>query len=266
MKKMDKKSKVLTAVIVMAAAIGVMGGCNVKVTHETSTTEAPATQEEAQVADTMKEIVDDAAAESGEEVVEEMVGDGPIEDYPSNSFEERVGKTSFASYDEIIGLLEGDEAYALVKVKGYDGDVLLVSDFAYDDQLGHMAAVECTPYTVKSNGQVTADSLLISGGTANPVALSEDGYFYVATHMSVEKSCYGENGTDDAGIMIMSYVAADELNDNGDAVSVSGFTRTNNSVVDDDSVYLEGSETELFRELFDEYMQVEPVNFTVVSK
>lgn len=186
--------------------------------------------------------------------------------YPSNDFEDRVGKTSFESYDEIIGLLEGDEAYALVDVKGYDGKVLLVADNTYDDLLGHIATTECTPYTVKSNGECTADSLLFTGGTATPVSLSKDGVFYTATHTSVEKSCYGENGTDDVAIIMMAYVYADELDDNGNAKSVSGFTRTKNSVIEDDSVFLEGNETEIFTKLVKEYEKTEPISFTKVSK
>ena len=196
----------------------------------------------------------------------EPTGDAGMEVYPSNEFENRVGKTSFSSYDEIIGLLEGDEAYALVNVKGYDGEVLLVTEYTYDDLLGHIATTECTPYTMKSSGEVTADSLILSGGTANPVALDKDGVFFAVSHTSVEKSCYGDNGTDNKAIMIMASVYAIEFDDNGMPKTVSGFTRTKNSVVDDDSVFLEGNEVDLLDKLFAEYEKTEPISFTKVSK
>ena len=199
----------------------------------------------------------------GEAEVEGDMGEG---DYPSNNFEDRVGKTSFSSYDEIIGLLEGDEAYALVNVKGYDGKVLLVAAYTYDDLLGHIATTECTPYTVKSNGTCTADSVLFSGGTATPVAIDDQGAFFTATHTSVEKSCYGENGTDNASIMVLAYVSTEELDDNGDPKSVSGFTRTKNSLVDDDSVFLNGDEIDVYKKLFAEYEKAEPISFTRVNK
>lgn len=186
-------------------------------------------------------------------------------DYPSNSFEERVGRTSFESYDEIIGLLEGDEAYALVNIKGYDGEVLLVTDYTYDDLLGHIATTECTPYTIKSDGRCTADSILYSGGTATPITIDSQGVVFSVTHLSVEKSCYGENGTEDVGIMIMASVYADELDDKGNPKSVSGFVRTKNSVIDDDSKFLEGDEVELFTELYEEYEKTEPVSFTRIN-
>lgn len=198
----------------------------------------------------------------------EFVPDPEItEDYPSNALEERVGKTSFDSYDEIIGLLQGDEAYALVNIKGYDGQVLLVAENVYDDLLGHMATTECTPYTMKSNGQCTADSMLYSGGTADPVSIDSEGVVYTATHTSIEKNCYGENGTDNASLMVLAYVYADELDDNGDPKTVGGFTRTKNSVVDDDSVFLEGSEVDVYKQLFADYAaKTEPINFTKAAK
>ena len=197
---------------------------------------------------------------------EEPVGDEGAGDYPSNAFEERVGKTSFDSYDEIIGLLEGDEAYALVDIKGYDEKVLLVAESVYDDLLGHMATTEATPYTIKANGKATADSLLLSGGTATPLAMDKDGVVFTATHQEIGKQCYGDNGTDNKSVMMMASVYAEELDDNGVPKNVSGFTRTKNSVVDDDSVFLNGDEVELWTQLWDEYAKAEPISFTKVSK
>ena len=192
----------------------------------------------------------------------EPVGDEGAGDYPSNAFEERVGKTSFDSYDEIIGLLEGDEAYALVNIKGYDGEVLLVTEYTYDDLLGHIATTECTPYSIKSNGKCTADSVLVSGGTATPVSMDKDGVVFVATHTSVEKSCYGDNGTDNAAIMLLASVSSDELDDNGDPKTVAGFVRTKNSLIDDDCKFLDGNEVDIYKKLFEEYNKTEPISFT----
>lgn len=200
------------------------------------------------------------------EPAEEPVGDMEVGDYPSNEFEERVGKTSFDSYDEIIGLLEGDEAYALVDIKGYDGQVLLVAEAVYDDLLGHMATIECTPYTEKYDGRVSADSILYSGGTATPLAMDKEGNVLTATHMSIDKQCYGENGTPNSGFMVMASVEAEELDDNGIPTSVIGFRRTKNSVVDDDCVFLNGDEVDLWTQLWEEYEKAEPISFTKVTE
>ncbi len=192
----------------------------------------------------------------------EFTPDEELGDYPSNSFEERVGKTSFESYDEIIGLLEGDEAYALVNVKGYDGEVLLVTNYTYDDLLGHIATTECTPYTVKSSGVCSADSAIVSGGTATPIKIDKDGVLCTATHVSVEKNCYGTNGTDDVAIIVLATVYADELDDNGNPKTVGGFIRTKNSVVDDDSKTIESNDADTYKQLFDDYNNAEEISFT----
>ena len=195
----------------------------------------------------------------------EFVPDPEIGDYPSNGFEDRVGKTSFESYDEIIGLLEGDEAYALVNVKGYDGEVLLVTDYTYDDLMGHIATTECTPYTIKADGTCSADSIIVSGGTATPIKMDKDGVLMTASHTSVEKDCYGENGTPNSAIMVLATATADELDDNGNPKTVYGFTRTKNSVIDDDSKFFEGNEIDIYNQLFDEYNKAEEISFTRVK-
>lgn len=197
---------------------------------------------------------------------DEPVGDEGAGDYPSNAFEERVGKTSFDSYDEIIGLLEGDEAYALVDIKGYDGQVLLVAESVYDDLLGHMVTIESTPYTIKADGKATVDSLLVSGGTATPLVMDKEGCVLTASHHSIDKQCYGENGTANHAMMKLESVYAVELDDNGVPKTVSGFKRTKNSLVDDDNVFLNGDEIELWTQLWEEYEKAEPINFTKVSK
>lgn len=184
---------------------------------------------------------------------------------PSNSFEERVGKTTFESYDEIISLLEGDEAYAYATVKGYDGEVLFVATENFDDMLGHFATIECTPYTVKANG-VTADSLLFSSSTSTPVAIDEEGIIYTASHRSVEESCYGDNGTDTPALMILATVQAEELDENGNPKTVTGFVRTKNSLVDDDLTDIASDDIETYDRMFNDYYEkAQVLSFTRVN-
>ena len=186
-------------------------------------------------------------------------------DYPSNAMEERVGKTSFDSYDEIISLLEPGEAYAKVNIKGYDGEVLLITDFTYDNLDGNMAAVEATPYTMKSSGKVTADSLLVAGGTANPIAIDSDGAVCLATHTTMNKQCYGTNGTDDVAVMILSTVYIDEFDADGNPAKVGGFIRTENTVIDNAGEEIASDNVAVFSEMFEEYGNAKIVNFTVVE-
>lgn len=186
-------------------------------------------------------------------------------DYPTNAMEERAGKTVFGSYDEIIDSLKEGEAYALVDIKGYDGQVLLITDYTYDNLDGNMAAIEATPYTVKSDGRVTADSMFVAGGTANPIAIDNDGVVYLGTHTTMTKECYGTNGTDDVGVMILADVYIDEFDDNGDPSKVGGFIRTENTVVDNDGEDIASDNVAVFGDMYEEYAKANIVNFTVVK-
>ena len=186
-------------------------------------------------------------------------------DAPSSAVEERVGKTSFDSYDEIIGLLEGDEAYALVDVKGYDGQVLLITDSTYDNLDGNRATIEATPYTLKSNGKVTADSALFSGGTATPLAIDDEGEILLATHHTFEKDCYGTNGTDDTALMVMTYIYVDTFDEEGRPATVGGFVRTENTVIDNDGTEVDSTDVELFDKMYEDYGKAHIINFTVAQ-
>lgn len=247
------KRKILALMITLVAATAFTACGDVK---QQSTADTTATE-------TAPEVATDAAATT--EAGAEMAGDMEVGDYPANDFEDRVGKTSFESYDEIIGLLEGDEAYAYVDVKGYDGQVLLVASNVYDDLLGHFATIDCTPYTRKLSGEITADSAIYSDSTATPIAIDDEGIIYMATHMSMEKTCYGENGTANPAMMSLAYVYTEERDDNGVPKSVGGFVRTKNSVVDDDIRDVNPDEIDLLSQMFDEYSNTEVINFTKVN-
>lgn len=200
----------------------------------------------------------DEEAYAGEELGE----DCELMDYPNNAFEDRIGKTSFDSYEEIIGLLEGDEAYAYVNIYGYDGKVLLVTSYTFDDLLGHIATNECTVYSMKLDGVCSADNNLFSDGTSNPIAIDSEGYLYAVTHASVEKYAFGDNGTENPALMVMGYVYVEEFGDNAEPKIVDGFVRTKNSLIEDDSVSLQEDDVDGYKKLRAEYDNAEVVSFT----
>lgn len=198
------------------------------------------------------------------EVSENMAGEGDF-DYPSNAFEERVGKTAFESYDEIISLLQPEEAYAYVKIKGYDSEVLLVASGAYDNLDGNMAVIDAVPYTKKADGLYTADSMFYSGGTATPLAIDDEGLLYCATHHEVQKLCYGENGTDIPSIMVMESVYVDSFDDEGMPKTVGGFIRVDNTVIDNDGTEVTPDDVAMFDKMYEDYNNAHVINFTVVK-
>lgn len=187
------------------------------------------------------------------------------DEIPSNDMEARVGKTSFKSYDEIISLLEGDEAYALVKVKGYDGDVLLVASGCYDNCDGeNMAAIDATPYTKKSTGLVTADSCLYSQGTAYPISIDNNGLIFCFGAHEINEYCYGENGSDDVGLMVMKYIAVEEFDNEGYPTKLSGFYRESDlaSVINNEAINYDENDVDEFNKTFEDFENAKIINFT----
>lgn len=266
---MKKKTLTLLLTITTIAALTACGQPAAQETVETTETVAEADVQVEETQEATPEVedtttTDDVAEEEFDvEAYEEDLGNAP-----SNNFEDRVGKVTFESYDEIIGLLNEDEAYAFVNVKGYDGEVLLISDATYDDLLGHIASTDCSAYSMKADGTCTFDSILFCGGTATPITIDEEGVLYTASEMNVDKSCYGDNGTENPALMYLASVTADELDDNGEPVSVGGFVRNNNSLVDDDGFFLRGNEgdIDIYKEIRDAYYNnTQVINFTRID-
>lgn len=245
------KKKVLAVMFAMSM-MALASACGAQ--PETEVTETEVTEEVSETTEETQDVQSEAVVE------EEDMGA-----YPANDFEARVGKTEFESYDEIIGLLEGDEAYTYANVKGYDGQVLLITSATYDNLDGNFATTECTFYSMKPNGTCTADSMLFSGGTANPLAIDEEGIIYAVTHSSVEKDCYGENGTDSPALMVLAYAYIDEYDDNGNAKTVSGFIRTENTVVDNEGEEIAADDVEAFDKLMADYGKTSVIGFTRVN-
>lgn len=184
------------------------------------------------------------------------------EDITANELEKRAGKTSFDSYEEIIGLLEGDEAYAFVNIMGYDGQVLLITEHTFDNWDGNMASIEATPYTIKADGKVTADSPLVTGGTANPLAIDDRGLIYCASHRIMAKMCYGVNGDLDKELMNLEYVCIEEFDDAGNAKKVGGFICTENQIVNNPGTEIAGDDLEAFDRMYEDYGNAKVIGFT----
>ena len=235
--------------------------------EEEEETEAAETEEAKEEA-----VAEETAAEETEEttevIAEELLGDGDILDgefIPSNAMESRCGKDTFDSCEEIISLLEAPEAYAYVDMKGMDEPVLLVAEDTFGgDNLGYYGALEATPYAKGADGKYRAGSVFWTISTGTPLAMSDDGMIYCATHDSMDVQCYGENGTDTPAIMIMMTVHA-EYDDDGNPINISGFKRDKNTVVDNPGVTLAADDVEAFEGAFRDYEKCTPINFTPVE-
>ena len=258
------KRKLLVGVLLLALSI-TAAGCgaatdtaqqsDAEVTQETAAAETEETEEEAEET---QEASEEELIEEGLSL-EEMEEIGEI---PANEFESRVGKTTFESYDEIIDLLEGSEAYAYVDILGADEPILLVTDFTYDNLDGNRASIDATPYVKYADGTYRAGSGFCSGSTATPLAMTDDGCIIIATHSSVEKQCLGDNGTDTKAIMVMSYVYMN-YGDDLTPDSYGGFIRDKNTVVDNDGVEIAEDDEQAYLDAFEEYDNSTVIDFTV---
>lgn len=267
------KNRFVKMLLVMAVITIAITGCQ----KDTGTVNETAAESEAagEITEEIEELSEEssegaaegdleehAAAEDEELAVMEDYPEEEMGDYPSNFLEERCNKTSFASYDEIIGLLEDGEGYAYVKIKGIDEDVLLITDEIVGDD--HHYAVSATPYLISESGNYLAGSIFFSDCADTPLAVSKDGQMYCLCSDNISVECAGGNGTDIPAIMCMQYLY--KSTDENGSDSYGGFVRTENTVIDNDGEQLEGDAAKAaYDKAFADYESCTKVDFTVVG-
>ena len=190
-------------------------------------------------------------------VAESMYQPASDEFMPSDFLQERTGRYDFDSYDEVISLLEKDEGYAYVELTGYKGEILLITDYVYDNMDGNMASIQANVYA-DYDGVVTNIGNVFTQGTAYPIAC-ENGLLYLCGSHTYESDWIS---SENHSIMVKDYIYEDYDSDGN--VSYAGFMREtpdydNDKEVDDE----EGAR--LFTELNEEGMEKKIVNFTVVD-
>ncbi|WP_026657682.1 LptM family lipoprotein [Butyrivibrio sp. AC2005] len=178
----------------------------------------------------------------------------------SNDFIENAAKevspsidiTDCDTFTQIVDQkLENGMGYANVTVTGTD--LLLVSSATYDDLEGRMAAIDATAFEYK-DGVVVEIGALCSGGTAYPFTMN-NGYLYSGSNHWI---CKYAVANDKLSIMEKAGVIYDE-NGNGTYFYES----------DDGGDYsnMDSAEAEkIYKELIDEMMNGEIVNFQPVTK
>ncbi len=180
----------------------------------------------------------------------------PEEDVMLEDFvQAKAGKETFESYDEVISYLEKDQGYAYIKVKGYEGDVLLVTDYVYENDPKTKASIQAAVY-IKDGDTVRSAGWVATAGTAYPLAVA-DGLLYSCNPHSYEVQFFNPDGY---GLMYKDDVY-EEYDSDGKA-TYGGFTRETNSfeVTED----FNGGEAE-YKALWDNYFAAEVINFTVVE-
>lgn len=229
----------------------------------------PAAAEESETTETV--VAEENEATESSVAVESEVSESDFAegeeaaDYPSSFLEERCGRTSFDSYEEIISLLEPGEGYAYITVKGAGDPILVIADEIFNDGKNGNNTLTAYPYILNREGKYAFGSLFFAESTAAPIAVSPDGLVYCAAENAIDIECLGTNGTDVPAVMAMEYVYV-SYDDNGENAEYGGFIRTENTVVDNDGTELTGDAAkEAFEKAFADYETCEKIDFTVVE-
>ncbi len=235
-----------TYVSLMLAAVvtgSLLTGCGSASTSETTKPEEEAATESA----------GEAAQESGGEAAAETGEDQEPEDsdfIPADFIQERAGKDTFDSYDDVLSYLDGkNEGFAYLSLTGSTPYVLAVSDKVSTED---STAVEADFYAFNDDGKLVQVGMAY-GDETHPLR-SDDSTLYACTNTE-----YGEMqlNSDSHGLTYVKHVEKFQTGDG--ASSYSGFVREK---AEGDSVETHDVETdEQFAALFDAISDVPPIAF-----
>lgn len=247
---MKNRKYIATLLLTAAVAGSALAGCSTgtsSVDSAASETTEATTEASAEEATETADIVDTASTEADPEADEFI---------PADFVQERAGKDSFDSFDEIISYLQGtDEGYAYITIDGASSHVLAVAGkiYPWDEHTNY--AIDVSLYAYNSDGdKIVNIGNAFTNGTAYPIRCS-DGILYVCdryeyAEMKVSKDT---NGLFYTKLIDLTY------DDDGNA-SLSGFVREDddiNSSSDDIGITTEDEYNALFTALDD----VAPINF-----
>ena len=98
---------------------------------------------------------------------------------------EQVKAATATSYEDLVASLHAGQFYAYAPI--YEGEnALLVTSYTFDDLAGHQGTYEATIFIEKSNS-IEKVTTVQSGGTAYPIAITDDNSLILSMHDSVLK-------------------------------------------------------------------------------
>ena len=236
------KRKIISSILAMIMAGGLVTGCTG--TGTVGNTASPA----AETAEASEASMSAEEAEATGETPETEDG----YDEPEDFVQEQSGKKEFADYDDVINNLKDGQGYALIKVYGYDGDVLAVSDSVF---LADHSAADAAFYAMY-NGKPKSLGIIAGNGSAFPLRIG-DGIIYAGDNHNYESYFMGNAGGI-PGIMAKD-VVSDGIDGDG---SFSGFLREDNNY-DNDKDFT-GGQAE-FDALMAEKESKPVIEFTIVG-
>lgn len=191
----------------------------------------------------------------GEAVADSVYYEDGEEFYPNDFLQEKTGKDTFASFDEMIAQIEGDEAYAYVDLEGIDGQVLAITDGTYDNLDGNLAAIAAYFYAQQEDGTVRNIGNAFSFGTAYPISCDGKKIYSGGNHSYEELAICPET---QSLIVTKSIV---QIYDEEGNDSYEGFYRESADFDAEDKDIDIKSEEEFFA-CFDDYLSSPVIGFT----
>ncbi len=159
---------------------------------------------------------EDAQAATAEEATGDAAQPWTVDRSP-DFLRERTGQTSFASYDAVIDQLQEGEFYAFFGIDGYDGEILGITDAAYDAEFQGLSGTVTTDASFYAVSGDKAECIgRVSTGDSSYPLRNSDGLLYVCSEDS-----YGEMKVqkNDDGQYELYYVRyAGKTTENGETV------------------------------------------------
>ncbi len=170
---------------------------------------------------------------------------------PDDFLQEQSGLREFADYDEVIAQLKKGQGYAYIRLTGYEGDLLAVTEQVFE---ADNTAAEAAIYAME-DGKAKNIGNVFSNGSAYPLRC-EDGIIYTGDMHTYESSFISASY---GGIMVKDYVQ-DGVNEGNE--EYTGFLRETNDF-DHDKDFTGGKEE--FQKLIDEREKKKVIEFTAVK-
>ncbi len=189
---------------------------------------------------------------SGDSQAQAEQDDADGEFMPSSFVEVATGKDTFESYDEIISYLKKGQGYAKIKLKGFDGEILAITESVYADN-NENHSIDVSVYG-KRNGAIEAYTDVYTTDKEYPLA-TDGNVIYACSKESYEALFASPDGD---GLMVKDNIIKSEDG------TYSGFTRETNSFEEADTPDFTGGENE-FKEYLKKYEDAKQINFKVVE-
>ncbi len=178
---------------------------------------------------------------------------------PSTFVEANSGKDSFESYDELISLLNKGEGYAYIKLKGYEGELLAVTDNILEDEQGNKITDSASIYG-DTGEKVVNFGNVFGNGKEYPVRC--DGELIYCAGEGMYESDFVTGSGD--GIMVKDYIA--ESTDENGEIAYFGFLRDTNSFDEEKELPEDKEEAQkLYEKYIKDYYEKEALIINVVE-